>query len=93
MNWQEATDLIRQGRKVRRSIWETALRRMRPFGRIEWDITVTLARKCNDDKSSDRRYEPTLIDMLATDWEEVVPMWTKHRRSKPNYEETPMEWA
>jgi len=67
MTWQKAQRQLSMGRAVRRPDWETRL--IERAGRIEWDISESLAAECNRNRSIDRGYKPSKIDFEATDWE------------------------
>jgi len=66
MNWAQARIELVSGKRVKRPNWETFL--VWSAGQIRWDISDALARKCNDDGSADRIYQPTAIEVEADDW-------------------------
>lgn len=66
MNWDWAQKQLAIGLRVRRPDWCTALYSYRDV--ILWDITDALARKCNEDGSTDRTYQPHETDTVAQDW-------------------------
>lgn len=66
MNWNRAKAAMARGKRVRRPHWYTALYRIGDV--VLWDITDTLARKCNDDGGPDRSYQVATVDAVADDW-------------------------
>lgn len=67
MNWNRTRMALANGKRVKRPHWITCL--YQHAGQILWDITGTLASRCNDDGSEDRTYQPQACDVDANDWQ------------------------